>query len=269
MRIFQNMEKDKVKLSIVIVNYRSRKNLRKCLLSIRSKAGILGGEIIIVNNDQKERLGGIKAEFPEAKIVQSEENVGFGRAVNLGVKEAKGELLFFLNPDSRIVSDPREIFRHFKKDEDLGVLGARLIDERRKIQKWTAGAEVSFLSIFLNNLGVSGSRKIWKSPEKREVFWVAGTAFFVRREIFLEIGGFDENIFMYFEDVDLCKRVRDAGKKVVYFPEFCVLHLGGKSYQNKKLQKKHYYASQKYYFKKNRPRWEHFLIKFLALLLRK
>lgn len=263
------MREKKIKLSIVIVNYQSRRNLRRCLLSIRSKVNMDEKEVIIINNDQRESLCGTQKNFPEVKVFNMPENLGFGRAANYGSKKAKGDLVLFLNPDSQLRENIKKVFFEFKKNNDLGALGAKLVNQKGQTKKWSSGQEVTLFEVILNNLGIYRSRKIWKGRKIEEVFWVAGTALFVRRSIFLELGGFDENIFMYFEDVDFCRRLRIAGKKVVYFPLVSVFHLGGKSYQNRKLQKKHYYTSQKYYFKKNRPKWEFYLIRILGLALGK
>jgi len=252
-------------LSIIIVNYQSRMYLEKCLASIYAKiSSRVSFEIIIINNDLQEDVVGLEAIFPEVRIIQNSRNNGFGGANNLGAKEMKGEILFFLNPDAEIVSDNISlILKQFRDNPILGVLGSRLIAPNGKVQKWSAGSDVNLWSILKNNLKLSWDKKYWYSQKTSEVSWVAGTALFIRQELFFQLGGFDERFFLYFEDVDFCKRARNLGKKVVYFPQFSILHHGGKSFSLKESQKKSYYQSQDYYFRKHFGFFQSKLLKIL------
>jgi GT2 family glycosyltransferase len=264
------MKNEKPEVSVVIVNYRSERNLEKCVASLCRWSDIKKAEIIVVNNDSEESLAEIRKAGTRIKIINTPKNLGFGGANNLGVKNSEGEFIFFLNPDAKILKGRfRDIQEEFKKYDRLGIVGGRLFEKDGKIQAWSAGKKVTFLGILLNNLGFSRDKKIWKSFRKTEACWVAATALFIRRDFFEKIGGFDENIFMYFEDIDLCMRAREQGFKVLFYPRFQVLHLGGQSYGSKRQQKKHYYDSQEYYFKKHRPVWETFLIKGLRKILKK
>jgi GT2 family glycosyltransferase len=235
-----------MKLSFVIVNYQSEKYLTKCISSVKEK--ILGVEykIIIVNNDDLD-LGGLS----EAIIINSGKNIGFGAACNLGAKVAQGEFLCFLNPDTEIVSENiRDLLSEFEKDEKLSIAGPRLVDEKNNTQKWIAGKEITIWSTLLNNLGYKRDQKIWESAGKIECAWISGASMFIRKDIFQKLGGFDEKFFMYFEDIDLCRRARQLDCRVLYFPELEVKHFGGKSFLDKKTQKKYYRVSQLRYFKK-------------------
>lgn len=264
------MQPDKIKLSIIAVNFRSERNLEECIASIYSKLGIDNKEIIVVNNDEKETLKTVKNRFPEVRIIRSSKNIGFGPANNLGAKSAQGEFLLFLNPDAQILSGKLEdIFEEFEKDEKLGIVGVQLVTKKGEIQEWSAGEKVNLFDILKNNLGFPKNKKIWTSQTKKEVAWVAATAFFVRRSLFEKTSGFDEKIFMYFEDMDLCVRTKALGYKILYFPCFSVLHLGGESYDSSSVQKKHYYASQSYYFKKHCSKPEYYAIKILRVILNK
>lgn len=268
--ISKNMQSDKIQLSVIIVNFRSEHNLGECIASIYDKLDFGGKEIIIVNNDEKETLEAIRDRFPEVRIIKSDKNIGFGSANNLGVRSAEGEFLLFLNPDARILSGKLEdIFQEFDEENNLGILGTRLVTKEGKTQKWSAGGKIDLLDVLRNNLGFPKNEKIWASPVKREVAWVAATALFIRKALFKKIEGFDEKMFMYFEDIDLCMRINDLGYKVLYFPNFSVLHLGGESYKNQKDQKKHYYTSQDYYFKKHCDKAQYYAIKALKVILNK
>lgn len=251
-------------LSFIIVNYQSEKYLENCVSSIKEKVLGVDCEIIIVNNDSenleaqlpKEVLGGVS-------LINTGRNVGFGAANNIGVKIAKGEILCFLNPDTILLAENiGELLRQFKKDPKVGIIGPKLVNSENKVQWWCAGKEVTIGSIILNNLGYKRDKKIWESSEKIECAWVSGAALFIRKDLFINIpqspfskgesaGGFDENFFMYFEDIDLCKRARIAGYKVLYYPDFVIKHFGGKSFFDRKRQKKYFFESQDYYFRKH------------------
>lgn len=239
----------------------------RSLFSLKNFTKEVKHEIIIVNNDKKESLMEIKKNFPEIKILKQKKNFGFGPACNLGAKNATGELLFFLNPDAEIISGQlQDIFIEFL-NEKIGVLGCKIITKSEQVQPWSAGVEKNLKDLFKNNLGIKRSKKIWESQKKITADWVAATAMFIRRDLFQRLGGFDEKFFMYFEDVDLCRRVQKTGKKIIYFPGLTVMHSGGSSFENKKNQKKHYYLSQEYYFKKHRSYWESAIVKILGRAL--
>lgn len=255
-------------MTFIIVNYRSERCIERCIASIYEKVSPeIDFEIIVVNNDKEKKPEELIKNYPDVKAVSSGGNVGFGAANNLGAKLAKWEYLVFLNPDVEILSSKAEaVLEEFKKDESIGAIGVRLVTPEGKVQKWCAGYEINIIDLARNNLGFPKSQKIWKSKIKKEADWVSGTAFFISKKLFGEIGGFDENFFMYFEDIDLCKRIRNVGKKILYFPNFCVRHKSGESYQDKKTQKKDYYKSQEYYFKKHFGVWPMKLVKIARKL---
>jgi GT2 family glycosyltransferase len=243
----------KVNISIIIPNYRSEHYLKTNIASVYDKIGPsnLTFEVIIVNNDKEATLEEIRSQFQRVIVVDQGKNIGFGAAINLGVKKAKGKYLFFLNPDCEIISQNIEcVINEFEENLKTGIIGSQLIGSDDEIQEWSAGAEITIINLIRNNIGLSNSRKIWRKKSKVKANWVAGTALFVRKDLFDEIGGFDERFFMYFEDADLCKRARNYGRDVYYLPDFKVRHFGGGSYENKKVQKENYYNSQEQFFKK-------------------
>jgi N-acetylglucosaminyl-diphospho-decaprenol L-rhamnosyltransferase len=256
----------KVNISVIIPNYRSEQYLKANVASLYSKTSLsnLSLEVIVVNNDEREKLEEIRLEFQEAIILNHGENVGFGAAINLGAKKAKGKYLFFLNPDCEIISSNIEcVIREFEVNPEIGIIGSQLIGADGQTQEWSAGTEITIINIIKNNIGLPSGRKIWRNKKKVKADWVAGTAMFIKREFFDKISGFDENFFMYFEDVDLCRRARNYGRDVYYFPEFKVRHFGGGSYKSKKIQKENYYNSQEQFFKKHYGRAGYLIIKTL------
>ena len=235
-----------MKLSFVIVNYQSEKYLEECVSSIKEKILGMEYEIIVVNNDN------LEAKLPSGvKIINSGKNIGFGAACNMGARNAQGEILCFLNPDTEIISENiQELLDEFNKDDNLAIIGPKLISDKNEVQEWIAGKETTIVSTLLNNLGYRRDKKIWGSASPIECAWVSGAVMFICKDIFQKLGGFDESFFMYFEDIDLCQRARLAGYKVLYFPNFVIKHFGGKSFLDKKTQKRYYRKSQLRYFKK-------------------
>ncbi len=239
-------------LSFVIVNYQSEKYLKDCISSIREKVLGVDCEIIIVNNDFVGNAYMRSLQLENVKIINNNKNVGFGSACNTGAKNTRGEILCFLNPDTEIVSENiQELLDEFGEDDKLAIIGPKLLNDKNEIQWWCAGMEVTMWDILLNNIGIKRSKKIWESSKKVECAWVSGAALFIKKNIFQKLGGFDEKFFMYFEDIDLCKRARNSGYKVLYCPYVVIKHLGGKSFENEKDQKLYFYKSQDYYFKKH------------------
>ncbi|MFH0969722.1 MAG: glycosyltransferase family 2 protein [Patescibacteria group bacterium] len=236
---------ERTKISFIIVNYNSKKFLGNCISSIRRNTISFPYEIIIVNNDST------ALDFPETKIINLNNNLGFGTGCNAGAKIAQGEILCFLNPDTEILDNIKKILEYFNINNKLGIIGPKLITQENKTQHWCAGYEPSLLDLIKNNLGLYGSKKIWESERAIEADWISGACLFIKKDIFQKIGGFDKKFFMYYEDVDLCKRVREKGYKVIYFPEFKVKHLSGRSFNSKIKQKKYLYISLIYYFKKH------------------
>lgn len=261
MMILKNMPDDKI--SVIIINFQSKRHLGKCLDSLFQKIfSRIGGEIILVNNDQKENLEEFKRRYENIKIINSGNNVGFGKACNIGAKEANENVLFFLNPDTEIQSESIEaVIYELKHGTDI--IGSSLVGLNNATCQWSAGKKISLYDLARNNLHIPRSRSIWDSRNKVETDWVSAAAFFIKKDVFEKLGGFDEKFFMYFEDIDLCRRAKESDCKIIYFPYFSVFHHGGQSYGDKISQKSHYYASQEYYFKKHCGPFQTMLLKIL------
>ncbi len=227
--------------------------MKNCIASVLSKVSSkIQAEIVIVNNDAQEDLSEIEKNFSQVTIIKNFSNEGPGAGWNQGRMNAKGEVILFLNPDTEIISDNiKDVLEEFEMDNALGILGAGLVGTDDRNQSWSAGKEISLGDTILNNIGIVRSKSIWDGGKKTEVGWVSGASLFARRDFLDEIGGFDENIFLYFEDADLCRRARLAGKKIFYYPDFKIKHFGGGSYSDRNKQKNDFYKSQEYYYKKH------------------
>lgn len=257
------------RISLIFVNYRSSGSLARALESIRSiENGASDFEIIVVNNDRNERavLEGLEKSF-RFSLIGNEQNGGFAQGANIGAKAARGSILGFLNPDiawqEKCLSG---IGRMFENDARIGISGMRLLRPDGQPEAWSYGSEPDIWGVLRNNLFSFLNDPPRESTPHPIVDWVSGGALFIRSDLFRDLSGFDERFFLYFEDADLCRRARNSGYRVSLASSFPLIHYGGKSQLSILSQKRFFYASQSAYFKKHRPRFEYFLLRFLRFL---
>jgi len=236
-------------LTVQIVNYNSRDNLIVCLQSIRKHAqDSADSQVIVVNNDT-ERLGGFLDSF-NVDLIEKNENVGFGKAHNLGLEKAKGDYILLLNPDTKLFPEAiAKLVNVFSTNERIGIAGPLHISEEGVSKEEHFGFQKTPLSTIGGKL--FGKQSLLGQKDIFETGWVSGGAMIIRKKLFCELGGFDEKYFMYFEDVDLCLRAKKKGWKVVVQPEAKVFHKSGQSFTDNRQKKKCYYDSQGYYLQKN------------------
>lgn len=234
-------------ISVIIVNYKSRHLLLNCISSIAKN--LTGGnwEAIVVNNDF-EPIDDMFIEDKNVRILNICNNVGFGRACNLGSKIANGKILFFLNPDTEIINiSIKTLLKKFSSNK-IGIIAPKVLLPNKIVQPWSVGKKLTLPNMIANKLDLA--RDI-SADNRLEYDWVSGASLLITKNLFLKKKGFDENFFMYFEDMDLCTRIKLSGYKIIRISEFSVLHIGGQSYKDSKQQKDHYYLSQDYYLKKH------------------
>jgi GT2 family glycosyltransferase len=236
-----------MKFSIIIINYKTKELTTACINSILKN--FIDGEyevMVVDNGSQDGSVGFLEKEFRnKIIIISNEQNLGFGSANNIGSKKAKGEFLFFLNSDTLITSDfLGVVFDAFQKNKSLGAVAPKLIMENGEEQTYAYGKFPSLFSLFVKR------HRDEKNANKNDVDWLSGAALIIKKKLFEKVGGFDENFFMYFEDMDLCRRVKDLGFKNMTIPAISLVHLAGRSSENFS-RKKMYYKSQSYYFKKH------------------
>jgi GT2 family glycosyltransferase len=249
-------------ISIIIPNYKSERYLNLCMNSLRAHLKGISHEIIIVNNDSTPITSA--SMRADVKIIETNANSGFAKACNIGAKMAHGDVLFFLNPDTEITLGNITDLKEKLDDPTVGIVSPILTTAEGKKQAWSAGYDITLSAIILNNVGFNRSNIFWNDGRlKTNPNWTSGAALAIKKALFKEIKGFDENFFMYFEDVDLCKRVRAEKLAVLILPSVQVKHLGGQSFSDSKLQKEYYYQSQDYYFRKHFSYLSLFLLKAL------
>ncbi len=253
-----------MKFSIIIVNYNTKNLTKNCLNSIFANCKSINFEIIVVdNNSQDSSIEMLKKDFGDKiKLIANNENIGFGPANNQGAKIAKGKYLFFLNSDTIIKSDIFSAIKIFlNSNKDIGVISPKLLLADGSEQERAYGKFPTLFSVIAEKFK---RPKIVKN-KSLEVDWVSGAALIIRKDIFKRVSGFDEKFFMYFEDIDLCRRVKDFGYKIIVFSEIAVIHLGGKSLNKFSKRKEYYYKSQNYFYKKYYGNLKMNLMRFIRL----
>jgi GT2 family glycosyltransferase len=216
-------------LDVVIVNWNAGALLRDCLAGLAEADGAERVAVAVVDNaSQDGSLEGLPALPGPLRLIRNRENLGFGRACNQGAAAGTAPAILFLNPDARVARDTLSQARKaLLADEGLGIVGARLTesDGRTARSCARAPAPVAMLgrAFALDRLGLVPSHFLldWDHGQDRDVDQVMGAFLMIRRDLFDALGGFDERFFVYYEDVDLCARVRAAG--------FTVRHLAGPS----------------------------------------
>lgn len=206
------------KVSIIIVNFKTLQLTINCIESIIDTIQSISYEIIVVDNASNDNsVEYIRQKYPEIRVVENEENFGFGKANNLGFTFAKGEFLFLLNSDTKVEEDPfPKIFNFMEthKDLSIGIIGTFLIDQQGKYVK-SGGAFYSackYLKLALFRYAyIPTMEEVDSSKEFVLVDYVIGADMFMAKKTFEKVNGFDEKIFMYFEDVELCKRIQSIG----------------------------------------------------------
>ncbi len=233
---------EKPDISIVIVNYNVKDFLLQCLRSIEKASKSKSVETIVVDNDSSD--GSVKflePLFPQVKFVQLEENLGFAKANNIGIAEAKGKFVLILNPDTILEEDTLEVMSDFlKNNPEVGCAGCKTLNPDGSFQlacrrgfptPWASFCKLFGLQrLFPKSKLFAQYNQTYKSEnETYYVDAVAGAFMFCRKEALKETGGFSEEYFMYGEDLDLCYRMRRKGWKIAYVHSASIIHYKGES----------------------------------------
>ena len=241
-------------------------------------------EIIVVDNnssdDSVEMLENLKLKLENSmkiqnlklKIIVNNDNLGFAKANNQGIKIARGEYILLLNSDT-IVKDRalEKMVSFLDKRKEFAILGPKLLNadgtpqpSLGKFPTLPVTAAMLFLEHFLP---ASLLRVRWSPKNEREGDWVMGAALLLRREVYEKIGGLDENIFMYMEEVEWCFRAKKAGFRVYFYPQAEIIHLGrGSSKSGKKEPILQIFRGLIYFYEKHQPSWKKEILLFLLKL---
>ena len=228
-----------MQLSVVILNYNVRWFLQQCLDSVTKAIAGLDAEIIVVDNaSPDDSCAMVRENFPNVILLENNENSGFPKGNNIGVARAKGELICILNPDTVVAEDTFvKAIEFYNQQENPGIDGVKLIDGRGNFlpeskrgvpTPWVAFTKVAGLYKFSKRFGRYYASHLDEN-QSGEVEILVGAFMLMKRDLYLEVGGFDENCFMYSDDIDLSYTVLKSGRKNYYFAGTSVIHYKGES----------------------------------------
>lgn len=231
-----------MQLSVIILNYNVRYFLEQCVLSVQEAIDTLEAEIIVIdNNSTDESCLMMQQRFPTVKLIQNKENFGFPKGNNIGVSEAQGKYICILNPDTVVAEDTFIKILAFAEDQkNLGIIGCKLIDGTGKfLPESKRGIPTSWVA-FTKVFGLYKVFPKWKffnqyyaqhinENETGKVEILVGAFMFMQRDLYIQLEGFDEDCFMYADDIDLSYRALQKQKSNYYFHETTVLHYKGES----------------------------------------
>jgi GT2 family glycosyltransferase len=231
-------------VSIIIVTYNNEGDIEKCLRSVGGEPRNIRQEIVIVDNDSKDGTANLIAtRFPEVRLNSLKTNLGFAAAVNLAAKQAQGEFLLLLNPDTVVIDKAIDSIVSFaRQNPRYGIYGGRCLKSDGTLEPsscwgtptlWSNAMFACGLSSLVRNHALFDPESLgkWKRDTVREVGVVTGCFLLITGKLWKDLGGFDERFFMYGEDVDLAIRARAAGFSPVICPHAQIIHTIGRSSQ--------------------------------------
>jgi GT2 family glycosyltransferase len=268
-----------MQLSVIILNYNVRYFLEQCVLSVQKALEGIDGEIIVIDNaSSDDSCEMMKTKFPHIKLIENKDNLGFPKGNNIGVAQAKGEYICILNPDTVVAEDTFSKILSFVKSSEveihspnsqlptsssqLGIIGCKLIDGAGNFlpesKRGVPTPWVAFTKIFglyrlfpkVNLFNKYYAQHITEN-ESGNVDILVGAFMVMKRDLYLEVGGFDENCFMYSDDIDLSYLVLKTGKSNYYFHEASVIHYKGESTVRDGTYMKRFREAMQFFYKKH------------------
>lgn len=227
-------------LSIVIVSWNVQQLLRTSLHSIFAHADGLELDVIVVDSASADgTVAMVENEFPQVNVLAQAKNVGFARGNNIGIAAATAPNILLLNPDTEVVGNAlSEMVAFLEQNNDVGIVGSELLNRdmthqssrRRFPTVWT----LFFESTWLQRVAPKSILRryyMWETADHTttDCDWVSGACMLTRRDVIEQVGGFDEAYFMYSEEMDWCRRIKDVGWRIVYYPAAKIIHHVGKS----------------------------------------
>ncbi|MGQ9643250.1 MAG: glycosyltransferase [Ignavibacterium sp.] len=237
-----------IDLSIIIVNYNVKEFLKNLLHSIHKATQNLSIEIIVVDNASDDgSIEMIKEKFPDVILITNEKNLGFGKANNIGLKKARGKYILLINPDTLVAEDTFiKLIEFFEAHPEAGMAGCKILNPDGTLQlacrrsfpgPWTSFTKVTGLSNLFPKSKLFARYNLTYLDENQtyEVDAISGSFMMLRKEVYEKVGGFDEQFFMYGEDLDLCYRIQKAGYKIFYVHTTQIIHYKGESTKRSSL----------------------------------
>lgn len=252
------MRDSELQISVIVLNYNTREMTLDCLRVLHRELAETPAEVWVVDNGSSDgSSSAIRREFPTVRLIENERNLGFGAANNQAMRQARGSLFLLLNSDAFLLPGALgSMVRYLQRHPRAGVVGPRLLNADGSLQP-SCWRFPSPTRAWLENLGIAaafsrhpvvGDYRRWAHDEERSVEFVSGACFMVRREVFEQVGGFDERFFMYSEETDWQHRMRTGGWEIGFTPAAEVTHLGGASGAAEPARiNRHFFESLDYY----------------------
>ncbi len=253
-------------VSAIVLNYRSPVDAVRCVASLRAQTIADQMEVLVIDNHSlDESIGTFRARLKgktAARILEHRTNAGFGGGNNVAVQHAKGEYILFVNPDNILPADAVEhMLKALKADPNGGIIGPALVYPsgllRPSARRFPTVRDLFYKRVLPTRWHERYAKEIQDGTGGvREVDWLVGACLLMRRDLFETLGGFDERFFLFFEDIDLCRRCRNAGKKVLYDTSVRVLDRerrlsghGAVSLLTNRTTRIHVMSAMKYFWK--------------------
>jgi GT2 family glycosyltransferase len=230
-----------MKLSIVIICWNDWKVIENCLRSITECTHRIQYEVLVSDNGSTDgSVEKIRTQFPAVRVVENRANLGFAKGNNAGIAEAGGEYILILNPDTIIHEGSLDRWVEFAdRHPEAGAFGCRVHNPDGSYQRSArpfptiSRSLVSALGLrflgYIKHPVLYVEYEWWKGDTERDVDWQSGCCIMLRGDLLKKLGGFDERFFYQYEEVDLCRRVWNAGLRIRFTPEVSITHLGGQS----------------------------------------
>jgi len=256
-----------IDLSVVILNWNVCDLLRQCLISLTIVPCPLSTEIIVVDNaSSDDSVSMVSAEFPGVRLIVNTTNRGYTGGNNDGIAAAAGRYVLILNPDTQVMSDALStLVAYADAHLDVGLVAPQLLNPDGSVQssrrRFPTLATALSESTWLQSVALRGVLRDYyvldrADDETQEVDWAVGACLLVRRQVIQQVGVLDEGFFMYSEEMDWCRRIQQAGWKIVYLPQAQVIHHVGKSSDQVVAQRHIYFQTSKVrYFRKHHGKW--------------
>ena len=245
-------------LSVIILNYNVRYFLEQCLLTVKEAIEDLDAEIIVVDNASKdESCAMVKERFPDVTLIKNKENVGFSKANNQAVAIAKGTYVCILNPDTAVQEHTfTHVLQFAKAHPNFGAIGIRYIDGTGHFLPESKRSLPTPMVSMYKILGITSEKHDYyanylKEKETGKVAVLAGAFMLIKRSRYLDVGGFDEDYFMYGEDIDLSYKLTKAGYDNYYVGDIAMLHYKGESTTKDKEYLKRFYGAMQIFYNKH------------------
>lgn len=218
-------------VSIVSVTYNNEKQIKDYLIALK-KALPEVSEVIIVDNHSSDHTAELVEKEKWLKLIKNKSNLGFGSGCNIGAKHSHCEYILFLNPDTVLEYDSLEKLINFAQSHpEAGIIAPRLISKNGIVQESVTRLPslLGAVKEYIFGQKNAYSQYVPATDTPVEVEAVYGAAMLIKKELFNELGGFDEKYFLYYEDLDLCRKIRSKGLKILYCPDISIVHLVGES----------------------------------------